>query len=81
MNDASIQATFGDGYLFYKLKLGVKKYDIYYSLFQVFQKGRKIFEENPTGFHLYFFPEVFAAIRLPTSRAAFICAVFAAPIP
>jgi hypothetical protein len=39
MNDAGIQATFGDGYLFYKLKLGVKKYDIYYSLFQVFQKG------------------------------------------
>jgi hypothetical protein len=39
MNDVSIQATFGDGYLFYKLRLGVKKYDIYYSLFQVFQKG------------------------------------------
>ena len=76
MNVASIQSTFWDGYLFYKLKLGVKKFDIYYSLFQVFQKEWKIFEENPTGFYLYYFSWRFCGHPLTNFQGCFYLCCF-----
>jgi hypothetical protein len=49
--------------------------------FRFFKKGEKYSKKTRLDFIFIFSPEVFAAIRLPTSRAAFICAAFAAPIP